>query len=209
MPTLVAPIEKARKQPVQARSVATLDAILDAAIQVLVRVGKEKLTTTLVADRAGVSVGTLYQYFPNKLSLLQSVLRRHLMEVTETFEVACDANHGRPLCELITDVATTFFRTKMREPRASLALYSVSADIDGLRITEDLRVRQKAAFMRAITSSQAKLQVDLEQVSFMLQSTMIGISRRILESRVPARDHAALCEQMVVMLCAYVESVTA
>ena len=209
MPTLVAPIEKPRKQPVQARSVATVDAILDGAIQVLVRVGKEKLTTTLVADRAGVSVGTLYQYFPNKLSLLQAVLRRHLNEVTESFEAACDANHGLPLCELITNVATTFFRVKMREPRTSLALYSVSADIDGLRITEDLRVRQEAAFKQAIASSPVRLQVSIEQVSFMLQSTMIGVSRRILESRVPAREHDALCEQMVVMLCAYAVSVTA
>lgn len=207
MPTLIAPIEKQRKQPVQARSAATVEAILDAAIQVLVRVGKEKLTTTLVAARAGVSVGTLYQYFPNKLSLLQAVLRRHLNEVTEAFEAACEANHARPLCELITNVARAFFRVKMREPRTSLALYSVSADVDGLRITEDLRMRQEAAFTRTLKSSNAKLSVGLEQASFLLQSTMIGISRRILESRVPAEEHDALCEQMVRMLCAYVESV--
>ena len=55
-----------RKSPVQARSAASVDAILKATIQVLLRVGKEKLTTTRVATRAGVSVGTLYQYFPNK-----------------------------------------------------------------------------------------------------------------------------------------------
>ena len=67
-----------RKSPVQARSAASVDAILEATIQVLLSIGKEQLTTTKVALRAGVSVGTLYQYFPNKSSLLQAVLRRHL-----------------------------------------------------------------------------------------------------------------------------------
>src|SRR4051794_24665457 len=54
-----------RKSPVQARSNASVDAILEATVQVLLQVGKERLTTTRVAARAGVSVGTLYQYFPN------------------------------------------------------------------------------------------------------------------------------------------------
>ena len=59
-----------RKSPVQARSTASVEAILDATIQVLLAVGIERLTTTRVALRAGVSVGTLYQYFPNKSALL-------------------------------------------------------------------------------------------------------------------------------------------
>ena len=72
-----------RKSPVQARSAASVDAILEATIQVLLSVGKEQLTTTRVASRAGVSVGTLYQYFPNKSALLKASLRRHLNGVTE------------------------------------------------------------------------------------------------------------------------------
>jgi AcrR family transcriptional regulator len=60
-----------------------VNAILDATIQVLLKLGKERLTTTRVALRAGVSVGTLYQYFPNKSALLQAALKRHLDEVTK------------------------------------------------------------------------------------------------------------------------------
>jgi AcrR family transcriptional regulator len=78
-----------RKLPVQARSTASVDAILDATIQVLLNVGKERLTTTRVALRAGVSVGTLYQYFPNKSALLQAALRRHKDAVTEAVERVC------------------------------------------------------------------------------------------------------------------------
>jgi AcrR family transcriptional regulator len=68
---------------VQARSTATVDAILSATIQVLLSEGQERLTTTRVAYRADVSVGTLYQYFPNKQALLRAVLERHV--VSERF----------------------------------------------------------------------------------------------------------------------------
>ena len=78
-----------RKSPVQARSAASVEAILEATIQVLVDAGKERLTTTRVARRAGVSVGTLYQYFPNKSALLQAALKRHLDEVTDAIELVC------------------------------------------------------------------------------------------------------------------------
>ena len=77
-----------RKTPVQARSAASVDAILEATVQVLLKVGKERLTTTRVAARAGVSVGTLYQYFPNKSALLQAALKRHMVEVGEAVEFA-------------------------------------------------------------------------------------------------------------------------
>src|ERR1700755_1638107 len=86
-----------RKSPVQARSAASVDAILEATIQVLVREGKERLTTTRVASRAGVSVGTLYQYVPNKSALLQAALKRHLVEVTEAVEQVCREQRGNTL----------------------------------------------------------------------------------------------------------------
>ena len=66
-----------RKTPQQTRSVITVQAINDATIQVLLKAGQERLTTVRVAERAGVSVGTLYQYFPNKQSLLFAVREQH------------------------------------------------------------------------------------------------------------------------------------
>ena len=82
-----------RKTPIQARSTVTVEAIWEATIQVLLEVGPDRLTTTRVAERAGVSVGTLYQYFPNKHSLLFSVAERHLNRVADAVERA-----ARKLC---------------------------------------------------------------------------------------------------------------
>jgi AcrR family transcriptional regulator len=92
------------KSPVQAGSAASVDAILQATIQVLLNAGKERLTTTRVALRAGVSVGTLHQYFPNKSVLLQAALKRHLAEVTEAVEVVCKEQEDKTLRQMATAV---------------------------------------------------------------------------------------------------------
>jgi len=69
---------KPRKTPLQARSKATVDAILAAAAQVLKRKGYAAATTDRIAERAGVSVGSLYQYFPNKDAILVALAERHI-----------------------------------------------------------------------------------------------------------------------------------
>lgn len=73
--------ESMRKQPRQARSRAMVEAILTAGAQVLGEVGWLKFTTNRVAEIAGVSIGTLYQYFPDKAAVAESIIRRHLDEV--------------------------------------------------------------------------------------------------------------------------------
>src|ERR1700752_1585436 len=59
-----------RKQPQQARSAELVAAILEAAVQVLAKEGAQRFTTARVAEKAGVSVGSVYQYFPNKAAIL-------------------------------------------------------------------------------------------------------------------------------------------
>src|ERR1700728_3135150 len=126
-----------RKLPVQARSAASVHAILEATIQVLLHVGKERLTTTRVAQRAGVSVGTLYQYFPNKKALLQAALKRHLDEVARAVELVCHEQRGLPLEQMATALITAFLQAKMTDAKTSAALYSGS-DVDGAKIVHQM-----------------------------------------------------------------------
>ena len=173
MPTLTPSSLKPRKTPTQARSTGTVDAVLEATLQVLLSVGKERLTTTRVAERAGVSVGTLYQYFPNKSSLLQAALKRHMDEVAAAIERVCTA------------------------------LYSISSDVDGLKIAEtvSLRCLQLIAGMIATTSN--SLTRDPQLMAAMLQSAMAGVSRRLLESNVPAIQYARWREELTGLVSAY------
>ncbi|HMH69059.1 MAG TPA: TetR/AcrR family transcriptional regulator, partial [Pinirhizobacter sp.] len=83
-----------RKKPLQARSAITVAAIGEAAIEVLLAEGIERTTTTRVAARAGVSVGSLYQYFPDKHSLLAAVLAQHLTHVAMAVERSCTEHRG-------------------------------------------------------------------------------------------------------------------
>src|SRR5437867_12238795 len=102
-----------RKTPVQTRSAVTVDSISEATIQVLLSGGPDQLTTTRVAERAGVSVGTLYQYFPNKHALLFSVLQQHLDKVADAVERACRQSHGERVSTMVESVVQAFVDAKM------------------------------------------------------------------------------------------------
>jgi AcrR family transcriptional regulator len=84
-----------RKAPQQARSRVTMDAILDAAAHILGERGWTALTTNGVAEVAGVSIGSLYQYFPNKLALIEAVRERHFDEVLAVLRAAADPRTPR------------------------------------------------------------------------------------------------------------------
>jgi AcrR family transcriptional regulator len=86
-----APADAIRKEPRQARSRATIAAILDAAAHILGERGWAGITTNGVAETAGVSIGSLYQYFPNKLALVEAVRRRHFDEVLAVLRAAADS----------------------------------------------------------------------------------------------------------------------
>lgn len=86
-----------RKEPVQARSRATVKAILEATAQVLVSKGYGGTTTDVVATRAGVSIGTLYQYFPNKESLVAALVHNHVEDIKSTLQKALADSMDAPL----------------------------------------------------------------------------------------------------------------
>jgi AcrR family transcriptional regulator len=195
-----------RKTPVQARSSASVEAILKATIQVLISVGKERLTTTRVALRAGVSIGTLYQYFPNKSALLQAALNRHMNEVTEAVERVCREQKANALQHMATALINTFLETKMKDAKASAALYSVSSDVDGAKIVQQVGVRTNKAIVEMLSTARETMTKDPQLVASMLQGAMVGVSRRLLESGSPEKQFDALRQELIFFVCAYLEA---
>ena len=186
-----------------------MDALLEATIQVLLSAGKEQLTTTKVALRAGVSVGTLYQYFPNKSALLQAALKRHLDEVTEAMERVCREQKGNTLQHMATALINTFLDAKMRDAKTSVALYSVSSDVDGAKIVQQMGVRSNKAIVGMLSTAREPLTRDPQLVASMLQSAMVGVSRRLLESGAPEKQFETLRQELIFFACAYLEACSA
>ena len=198
-----------RKSPVQARSTASVDALLEATIQVLLSVGKERLTTTRVALRAGVSVGTLYQYFPNKSALLQAVLTRHLDNVAQQVERVCQEQEGNSLQQIAPALINAFLDAKMKTPKTSVALHAVSSDLDGAKIVQRVRGRVNRAIVGVLASAREPLRKDPEVVASMLQSAMFGVSQRLLESSMAEKELNSLREELIYLVNAYLEACSA
>ncbi len=106
-----------RKKPKQERAKATVDAIVEATGQVFERQGFRKTTTTEVADRAGVSVGSLYQYFPDKRALIASFFERRLAQDVEMMEAVMLSSQARSPAGLVRLVAEQMVRL-YRQDRA-------------------------------------------------------------------------------------------
>lgn len=123
---------KPRKSPVQARSTATIEVLHEATIQVLLKEGIVKCNTTRIAERAGVSVGSIYQYYPNRDSLLAAVLQRHLDSVAEKIEELCLKYEKTSIRTLISALVDEIILAKLSNPEESKALYAISGERGGL-----------------------------------------------------------------------------
>jgi AcrR family transcriptional regulator len=208
LPRAAVPLLDPRKTPIQARSSATVDAILTATIQVLLSDGQARLTTTRVAHRAGVSVGTLYQYFPNKQALLRAVLERHLSEVVSAVERACEQHHGRSLDEMASSLITAFLDTKMKSVRTSAALYSIAADVDGNRIAREMGCRACDCIAAMLATAPVQLTTEPMRLAELLQGAMTGIARRLIESPHPHQLHASYRAELIRLAAAYLAAST-
>lgn len=170
------PIATKRKPARQKRALVTLEAIRVAAIQVLEREGLEKFSTTKVAERAGVSVGTLYQYYRNADELLQVVVQTEL---------------GSSLKSIEHQFAQVPKRERARAVvRALLAGFSQAAESRPVLLDLLLSGKHQAGVARQVQnflshlSSQIEDQAQLSrEATFVLTRAVLGVVRSILLER--------------------------
>jgi AcrR family transcriptional regulator len=110
-----------RKRPKQARSTDLVAAILEAAAQVLAKEGAPRFTTARVANRAGVSVGSIYQYFPNKAAILFRLQSDEWRQTSDLLRVILE-DVRRPPLERLRDVVQAFIRSECEEAAMRVAL---------------------------------------------------------------------------------------
>ncbi|KRR25327.1 TetR family transcriptional regulator [Bradyrhizobium lablabi] len=115
------PSVSSRKRPQQARSTELVAAILDAAVQVLAKEGAQRFTTARVAEKAGVSIGSLYQYFPNKAAILFRLQRDEWRQTTELLRGILE-DFRRPPLERLRTLVHAFIRSECDEAAVRVAL---------------------------------------------------------------------------------------
>ena len=111
--TIGAPL--VRTEPIQERSAARIDALLDAAAEVVDEIGFDRLTTAMVAERAGASIGTVYRYFPDRIVLLQGLRDRAVLRYRHSVVAAIHAQspaHWWNAVECAIDAFVGMFRTE-------------------------------------------------------------------------------------------------
>jgi AcrR family transcriptional regulator len=111
------PLTKPRKNASQDRSRATVDALVEATARILVKEGFDRASTNRIADTAGVSIGSLYQYFPGKDALVAAVVARHSQELMQVVGGALQEVVSLPLAEGVRRIISVAVDAHRVDPR--------------------------------------------------------------------------------------------
>ena len=189
-------LKVSRNQPRQPRSRATVGVILDAAIRVLDREGLEALTTSRVAEVAGVSVGTLYQYFAHRDAIIDALQDRELERAGQMLERVLK----NPANASDREVASSVVGELLQLYRAAPALHRVLA-VEGLRYTTPERVlavdARSVAMVKAFLSMAGPRirETNLEAAAFVVyQSVRATMLAHLLERHPSVPDEVMVAE---------------
>jgi AcrR family transcriptional regulator len=195
-----------RKSPQQARSAVTIEAIHTATIQVLLAEGVGRLTTTRVAARAGVSVGTMYQYYPHKQALMFAIVERQLETVEGALLAAVERLTGRDLATIAEGLAAAWLDAKTADIVASQAIYGIASEFD-LTETMDRAIRRVTAAIGVLLNRAPNARfADLDSVALMLAALLAGPTRVVMEAGASEADLARLRRELPRACRAYLEA---
>jgi len=135
-----------RRRPSQARAQVTREAILDATLQVLLRDGYAALTTTRVADRAGVSVGSLYQYFADKRELTLALVDRYVGAMHEAVAQVVDPADPSEVEPTLRRALAALLAVKLTRLDLVVALRTPMVELGGLSAVQASLSRFAALF---------------------------------------------------------------
>jgi AcrR family transcriptional regulator len=195
-----------RKQPKQARSAGLVATILEAAVQVLAKEGAPRFTTARVAEKAGVSIGSLYQYFPNKTAIL---FRLQSDEWRQTSQLLRDIleDAGRPPLARLRTLVHAFIRSECEEAAIRVALNDAAPLYRDAPEAQEARAsgnRIIQAFMREAlpeaTEAARALAGDL------ITTTFSAVGKDFSETARAPAEIEIYAEAMADMFGAYLES---
>lgn len=198
----------ARKVPRQQRSRMTVSTIIDAAASLLQKNGPKALNTNAVADRAGFSIGSLYQYFPNKEAIVGELWRRHAEAMVEIIEAAGEqAKTGAPLDQIIPIAVGGLLDAHRSEIDLQTPLRSMTRNLPFPDWVLPLRERRHVAWRGLLAQYSHVITVkDLDLAVFMTDVIVREIANTALEREMAELRSGALTEEVTRLVLAYLKS---
>jgi AcrR family transcriptional regulator len=197
-----------RKHPKQARSTELVAAILDAAVQVLAKEGAQRFTTARVAEKAGVSVGSLYQYFPNKAAILFRLQSDEWRQTTDLLRGILEDTRKPPLGRLRT-LVHAFIRSECDEAAVRVALNDAAPlyrDAPAAREARASGDRTVARFMQEALPHAPDAARNLAGDVMMM--TLSAVGKQISEMPRASTEIDTYANAIADMLCAYIDGMT-
>jgi AcrR family transcriptional regulator len=192
-----------RKQPKQARSTGLIAIILEAAAQVLAKEGAQRFTTARVAEKAGVSVGSLYQYFPNKAAILFRLQSDEWRQTTGLLRDILEDVQRSPL-ERLRILVHAFIRSECEEAEMRVALNDTAPlyrDAPEAQAAKASGQRTIQIFMQEVLPEASEATRTL--AGELITTTLSTVGKDFSESPRTAAEIDAYADAMADMFCAY------
>lgn len=203
-PSARRPPTDVRKQPAQQRSRALVDALLEATARVLAAEGLEALTTTRVAEVAGVSVGSLYQYFPSKEALVAALIQDRVERDEERIKARCLTLAGAPLEEVLRALAELVVAPFREAPELYREMVSAMSAVERERAVEATVDRCTALTGALLAPHRDRLAVrDVELAGYLAATAAVAVVRDAARRRPELLAGEALAEELYTMLSRY------
>jgi AcrR family transcriptional regulator len=171
------PLTKPRKAASQVRSRATVDALVEATARILVKEGFDKASTNRIADVAGVSVGSLYQYFPSKEALVAAVAERHQQEIMQTVRGELAEVLALPVEKAMRKLVAVAVKAHRVDPKLHRVLAEQIPRVGKLEKLATFNRENYVLFRRYLESHRGELRVDdLELASFVCVTSIEALT---------------------------------
>jgi AcrR family transcriptional regulator len=171
------PPTKPRKIASQERSRATVDALVEATARILVKEGFDKASTNRIAEVAGVSVGSLYQYFPGKEALVAAVIERHQQEIMQTVRGELAEVLAQPVEHAVRRLVAMAVRAHRVDPKLHRVLAEQIPRVGKLEELATFDSQNYALFRTYLERHRDEIRVDdLDLASFVCVTTIEALT---------------------------------
>jgi AcrR family transcriptional regulator len=196
-----------RKSPQQERSQVTVDAIMTAAAQVLVRDGYGRANTGLIAQAAGVSIGSVYQYFPNKDAIFSELLRRELDAIVMRTAAALSAAIDGSLAERVRAAVGAILASKAENPDLHRVLKTELGRLDGARLLKALNRRSLELTADVLAAHRTEIHfAEPARAAFLVVNAIEGVVQAIVAESPGSLGDPAVADELTAMVLAFLRA---